>query len=149
LRQKLFNAIDKNDAAHCFFDVVSLFVNGELSLDKREEIIYLPADTFLQIIERVAQYEVPFVQEPVLLDIPSYLYQNQIHSELNQIEEGEQQTTPAVHKVVNKRKNPERNLESPGCENLKRGRIRKPLIEETEEQRRSKEFTSFLESLLI
>jgi hypothetical protein len=148
LRQKLFNAIDNNDVTHCFVDVVSLFVNGELSLDRREEIINLPADTFMQIIERVAQYEVPFVQEPVLLDIPSYLYQDQIQPELYQIEESEQ-TTPAVHKVVNKRKNPEKCLESPGCENLKRGRIRKPLIKETEEQRRSKEFTSFLESLLI
>ena len=148
LRQNLFSAIDNNDVTHCIVAVVSLFVNGEFSLDKREEIIYLPDETFLQMIERVTQYEVPSIPEPVLLDIPSYLYQNQIQPENYQIEDTPQ-TTPAVHKVATKRKAPERKLESPGCEILKRGRIRKPLIEESEEQRRSKEFTSFLESLLI
>ncbi len=52
-----------------------LFVNGELSLDTREENIdYLPVETISQIIKRVAKYITPYVPDRVLMGIPSYLF---------------------------------------------------------------------------
>ena len=147
LRQKLFNMIDNNDIPRCFVDVVSLFVNGELSLETRgENIVYLPVETISQIIERVATYSAPYVPDRVLMDIPSYLFSS---VEIEHGQRGGDMTTPGIEKVAIKRKSPERiEAESPGCENVKRGRTRAPLCEESEEQRRSKEFTSFLEALL-
>jgi len=147
LRQKLFNMIDNNDIPRCFVDVVSLFVSGELSLETREEnIVYLPVETISQIIERVATYNAPYVPDRVLTDLPSYLF-SPIQKEQEQ--RGGEKTTPGIEKVAIKRKPPERiESESPGCVSVKRGRTRAPLYEESEEQRRSKDFTSFLEALL-
>jgi hypothetical protein len=147
LRQNLFNMIDNNDIPRCFADVVSFVVNGELCLESREEnIIYLPVETVSQIIERVATYDAPYVPDRVLMDIPSYLF-SPIEIEQGQI--GGEKTTPGMEKVAIKRKPPERiESESSGRENGKRGRTRAPLNEESEEQRRSKEFTLLLEALL-
>ena len=147
LRQKLFNMIDNNDIPRCLVDVVSLFVSGELSLETREEnIVYLPVETISQIIERVATYNAPYVPDRVLTDLPSYLF-SPIQKEQEQ--RGGEKTTPGIEKVAIKRKPPERiESESPGCVSVKRGRTRAPLYEESEEQRRSKDFTSFLEALL-
>jgi hypothetical protein len=147
LRQKLFNMIDNNDIPRCFDNVVSLFVSGELSLETREEnIVYLPVETISQIIERVATYNAPYVPDRVLMDLPSYLF-SPIQKEEEQ--RGGEKTTPGIEKVAIKRKPPEIiESESPGCVGVKRGRTRAPLYKESEEQRRSKAFTSFLEALL-
>ncbi len=147
LRQKLFNMIDNNDIPRCFDNVVSLFVSGELSLETREEnIVYLPVETISQIIERVATYNAPYVPDRVLMDLPSYLF-SPIQKEEEQ--RGGEKTTPGIEKVAIKRKPPEIiESESPGCVSVKRGRTRAPLYKESEEQRRSKAFTSFLEALL-
>jgi hypothetical protein len=147
LQQKLFNMIDNNDIPRCFVDVVSLFVSGELSLETREEnIVYLPVETISQIIERVATYNAPHVPDRVLMDLPSYLF-SPIQKEEEQ--RGGEKTTPGIENVAIKRKPPERiESESPSFVSVKRGRTRAPLYEESEEQRRSKDFTSFLEALL-
>jgi hypothetical protein len=146
LRQKIFNMIDNGDIPRCFVDVVSLLVDGELSLKTTEEnIVYLPVDAIAQIIERVASYNIPFVPDRVPMDVPSYLY-SPLRTE--QVQRGGETTTPGiekVEKVANKRKPPERiESESPVHENVKRGRTRATLTVESEEQRKSKEFTAFL-----
>ena len=134
--------IDNNDIPRCFADVVSLLVEGELSLKTAEEnIVYLPVDTISQIIERVAAYNAPHVPDLVQRDIPSYLYSPIITEDVQRACDNTEKT----EKVANKRKPPERiEAESPVYGHAKRGRIRAPLYVESEEQRRSKEFTSFL-----
>jgi len=150
MRQSLLNTIDNDDISSCFINVLSLSVSGELSVKANDEsMLYLPIEGILQIIERAASYEAPSVPEPVLMELPSYLYEKSAHTEEKENSRGENiNETPAIDKVANKRKHPKLiELETTGNEGVKRIRSSTP-HEETEEQIRSKEFTSFLEALL-
>lgn len=152
MRQNLMSMIDNDEILSCFTNVVSLFVNGELGMDAREEeTIYLPIERISHIIERTATFEVPHVPEPVLMAIPSYLYQKSINEEEkeNCRCENIKESPTQMDKTANKRKPPEIiEPERPANERVKRIRPSKPQHQETEELRRSKEFTSLLEALL-
>jgi len=151
LRQNLLTMVDNDEISSCFANVVSLFVNGELSVETDEDsLLYLPIERMSQIIEQAAAYEAPPIPEPVFMELPSYLYQKTTHTEEKENSRSEIiYGTPGIDKIVNKRK-PSLDVvepETPGNERVKRIRSNAP-EEETEEQRRSKEFTSLLEALL-
>ncbi len=151
LQQQLLIMIDNDDIARCFFAFVSIIVNGELRSETREEIIlYLPAEAISSIIERVARFEAPSLPEPAQIDIPDYLFQNISYSDeekANFFEDG--YTSQAIERNDNKRKPQETSArEVPMNERVKRVRSDEPLPTETVDQKRSKEFTSYLEALL-
>ncbi|KAL7540885.1 hypothetical protein ACHAXR_010457, partial [Thalassiosira sp. AJA248-18] len=150
MKQNLLVMLDNGEISSCFANVVSLFVNGELSLEHNEEmLLYLPVERMSQVIERAATYSAPPTPEPVLVEIPSYLYQKTSLEEEKENSRSENaiHETPEI-KPVNKRRPPEM-IEPERLKNERVKRIRSNAPnEETEEQRRSKEFTSFLEALL-
>ena len=151
--QNILTMLDNGDIFSCFANIVSLFVDGELSLEANEEVVlYYPIDIMSQIIERSASYEVPPTPEPAVVDIPSYLYQSTaIEEKENTQQDNIITTTLGMPKKANKRKPPEIiEPETPADERVnKRVRSNAPAeVEETEEQKKSKQFTSFLEALL-
>ena len=150
--QNLLTMLDNGDIFSCFANVVSLFVDGELSLEANEEaVLYYPIEIMSQIIERSSSYEVPLTPEPVVVDIPSYLYQSTAIEEKENTQQDNISTTPEMTKTITKRKPPELiEPETPADERVnKRVRSNAPAeAEETEEQKKSKQFTSFLEALL-
>eukprot|EP00578_Thalassiosira_sp_NH16_P001104 CAMPEP_0181138778 /NCGR_PEP_ID=MMETSP1071-20121207/34427_1 /TAXON_ID=35127 /ORGANISM="Thalassiosira sp., Strain NH16" /LENGTH=1054 /DNA_ID=CAMNT_0023225635 /DNA_START=35 /DNA_END=3200 /DNA_ORIENTATION=+ len=151
-RQNLMSMIDSDHIISCLTNVVSLCVNGELGIDAGEEvIIYLPIERISKIIERSATFEVLQEPEPVLLSIPSYLYQKSTNEEDKENSRCENITEAPTQmdKTTNKRKPPEMiEPERPTNEKVKRIRPNKSQHKETAELRKSKEFTSFLEALL-
>lgn len=150
-RQLLFNLIDNGEIERCVANVVSLIVDGELSMEvSNDEVLYVPANSLSNIISKVAAYKPLATPEPVLdMEIPDYLYQRTIYTEEKEnssIENFiETRAREEVVVVANKRKPAEiiDDQETPGNERGKRSRSN-----ETEEERRSKDFTSFLEALL-
>ena len=149
-RQMLFTLIDNDEIERCVANVVSLIVNGELSMAlNNETMLYIPADTLSDIISKVAACKLPPTPEPVLdMQIPDYLYQRKTEGKENNNSIENFIEAPAREEVVvvaNKRKPAEiiNEQESPGNVRGKRSRCN-----ETEEERRSKDFTSFLEALL-
>lgn len=153
-RQQVFTLIDNEEMFPCFSYIISLVIDGELNIETSDEtILYLPAETSSKIIERVSAYEPPLTPEHVLdREIPSYLYQSgPIHTEEKEndsIVENVINETPDIVEeravVVNKRK----PSEIPVNERIKRVRSNNERTYMTEEERRSKEYTSFLEALL-
>lgn len=168
LEQQLLTMLDNDDIARCFVAVVSIIVNGELKAETRDEtIVFLPTDTLSSIIERVATYEAPCMLEPVLIDIPDYLFKTTPTSYPNNDDEAnysddeseksddegsnneKENTVQAIERNDNKRKPQEVSERgTPKSERIKRIRSQEPLPMETTEQKRSKEFTSYLEALL-
>jgi len=151
-RQILFNLIDNGEIERCVANVVSFIVDGELSMAvNNETVLYVPANTLSNIISKCAACKPSPTPEPVLdVNIPDYLYQRTIYTEEKENNSIENfiETRSAREEVVvvaNKRKPAEiiDEQETPGNERGKRSRSN-----ETEEERRSKDFTSFLEALL-
>eukprot|EP00585_Thalassiosira_rotula_P013579 CAMPEP_0196132122 /NCGR_PEP_ID=MMETSP0910-20130528/1864_1 /TAXON_ID=49265 /ORGANISM="Thalassiosira rotula, Strain GSO102" /LENGTH=1095 /DNA_ID=CAMNT_0041391681 /DNA_START=240 /DNA_END=3527 /DNA_ORIENTATION=- len=154
LGENLLIMLDNDEFSGCFANIVSLFANGELvtATTGKETIVYLPVERMSQIIEQAAVYEAPPAPEPVLKEIPSYLFQNTVHAEEEEEkscgERNTDKTQPRDKIIVNKRKPPDAvEPETPYNERSKRIRSNAP-AEETEEHRKSKEFTALLEALL-
>lgn len=152
LEKQLLTMIDNDDIARCFVAVVSIIVNGELRAETREEtILYLPAKKISSIIERVAIFEAPTMPEPMLPDIPDYLFGDASYSSDDEEENDRENQYPAqtIERNDNKRKPQEsRDTAIPVSERIKRFRSKEPPPKETAEEKRSKEFTSYLEALL-
>ena len=123
-----------------------------------EAMLYLPIKSLSDVIERVSSYESPSTPQPILdTHIPSYLY-HQTGTYMDDTEEEKEndrveniidtpllsiegEATPAA---ATKRK-PQEMMEQETPDNERVKRIRS---NETEEERRSRDYTSFLESLL-
>mmetsp|Transcript_12971 Transcript_12971/g.16836 ORF Transcript_12971/g.16836 Transcript_12971/m.16836 type:complete len:223 (-) Transcript_12971:48-716(-) len=149
----ILTALDNGEISACFANAVSLFVNCELSVESNEETyLYLPLQKMSEIIERAGHFVAPSISEPVLVENPSYLYQT---AALIEEKENSQSSGVNVKQTVTSEKNANKRKpsthvvepETPNDERVKRIRPSLPL-HETEEQRRSKEFTAFLEALL-
>jgi len=150
-KKNLLTMLDNGNDFACFANVVSLFINGDVQAEAEEEtVIYLPIERLLQIIEQSAEYEAPHIQEQVLVEIPSYLYQRiALAKEKENSPIGQNKNDRGPDKIVNKRKpsHGETEPERQSSGRVKRVRSNIPKFE-TEEQRKSKEFTSLLEALL-
>ena len=160
-RLELFTLIDNDEIDRCLVIIVSLILDGKLAIDMRsndEAMLYLPIKSLSDVIERVSSYESPSTPQPILdTHIPSYLY-HQTGTYMDDTEEEKEndrveniidtpllsiegEATPAA---ATKRK-PQEMMEQETSDNERVKRIRS---NETEEERRSRDYTSFLESLL-
>lgn len=152
--QWLQTMIDNDDLSRSFFAVVSIIVNGELIAETRDEtILYLPTETIATIIENAATYEAPYISDPVLIDIPGYLYTNTSAMDEEVNNTGRELIAQSSEMYENKRKPSvvsDVEVETLRTERIKRIRSQEPsLPNETPEQRESREFTSYLEALLV
>merc|ERR1712194_63430 len=152
MRQNLLTMLDNGEMFACFASVVSLFVNGDVTVETEEEtLLYLPMERLFQVIEQSAAYAAPTIPEPVFMEIPKDLYEKITHTEETENSPGGKNNheTSGSNKTVNKRKPSQSIVElgKPSSERAKRTRSNAPK-EETEELTKSKEFTSLLEALL-
>jgi len=159
-RQELFTLIDNDEIDRCLVIIVSLILDGKLAIDTRsddEAMLYLPIKSLSDVIERVSAYESPSTPQPILVThIPSYLY-HQTATYMNDAEEEKENDTENIIEtpllsiegeatvVAATKRKPQEMMEQETPDNERVKRIRS---NETEEERRSRDYTSFLESLL-
>jgi len=172
LQQDLFLMLDNGEISSCFSTIVTMVVSGEINLvSDGQTILYLPATTLSSVIEHAASYEVPGAVEQNL-EIPDYLLHGIPSVNLEEKENSHvvtntknkdnkiitSETTPAVESKDNtiiKRSRISDNVESDLLQDegssqkkVKRTRLNERKVNDTEEERSSKSFTSHLQALL-
>lgn len=162
LQQNMLDLLDDRDFVNCFVEMVSMNINDEVRIESDDTtMIYLPVGKLFRIIEKVSVCKTPRAPEPIVLaEIPGYLMHH--HYTTQQIEMNEVHVTVNTQNVntspaiVNKRKSPERNgqtsvvIPDNGGSRKKAKRSRTEISHkfETMEEKKSKDFTSYLEALL-
>ena len=145
----ILNLLDHGRLSQALACVVSLCATGDLKLRRREDetILYLPALAAAQVVRDAAEYEPPPEPAMAKIDIPDYLsfgdrVEKENDSGSSQLNASQRTTPPRIETKRRKTDDPVLKEERP-----KRARANTP-ESESEEERKSREFTSFLEAVL-
>ena len=149
-------SLDSGDIVNCFTSIVALIVNGEMSIDLNDDdVLYLPIEKLTQVINRSSIYEASPIPKPrkMHLGITDFLLPGKLQTlekNKNIDIQNTQESLEVSPSLCSKRKSPEKNqgLVKCGATAHSSKRIRTDTSIETEEEKRSKEFTALLESLL-
>ncbi|EJK60674.1 hypothetical protein THAOC_18932, partial [Thalassiosira oceanica] len=148
-KRHIFNLLDHCRLSQALAFVVSLCATGDLNLRCAEDetVLYLPALAAVQVVRDAAVYEPPPEPAMTTVDIPDYLsfgdkVEKENDSDQPQLDASKRTIPPRVETKRRKTDDPVLKEERP-----KRARANTPKSE-SEEERKSREFTSFLEALL-
>ncbi|KAL7436005.1 hypothetical protein ACHAXM_004960 [Skeletonema potamos] len=178
LQQDLLRILDNGEISSCFSTIVTMVVSGEINLiSDGQTILYLPVTMLSSVIEHAAAYEVPVeveqdfgIPDYLLYGIPSVVNLEEKENSSNVVTTKNKkcdkiitnETTPNQAVAVEGKDNPiskrSRILDDVEPDHLqdevgrlkkvKRTRLNEKKINDTEEERSSKSFTSYLQALL-
>ena len=161
-QESLINMLDGGNFIGCYAKVISLVISGKINLDHKEmPTIYLPVRMMDQVIERSGQCEPPVAPDmKELADVPFFLY-NAIPDSYEveecaaeespgEMEHIQFESSPVVTPQLHKRKPSDGVLaQSVTTSRTKRFRIGLSDKVQSKEEESSREFTSYLEAMLL
>ena len=150
-RRHIIGLLDHRKLSHALACAVSMCATGDLKLKcgEDETVLYLPAVEVAQVVRDAAEYLPPPEPAMTRVDVPAYLSfgaktEKENDPDPPQLDASQRTAPPRIEVETKRRKTDDSVLQE---QSPKRARANTPKSE-SEEERKSREYTSFLEALL-